>query len=391
MVGAFCHYLPIYKDSNGRYCSTTLNNNLFKRYLRIVDKLYVLTRVYNIDVSYEEAHQELIDINGVEIVEFPNLSSISHLLNLPFYKSKIRRIIDVSDLVFIRGGLIANVAADYSRKIRKPYLVECAYCSWDDYWNHGFFGKIVAPYMEIKQKRITKTAAFVIYVTESWLQERYPTNGIATYASNVYLPKHETFSLKERFHKNEIINHKNIFFGTIGGIDNKAKGHKYVIKAIRILKRKYGINAFYQVVGSGSGTYLKRFARKKRVESQLCIMGQLNREEIMKWLDSIDIYIQPSLQEGLPRSLIEAMSRGCLSIGSSTAGIPELLNKSYIFKRKNVRQLVDRILSLIECKDKNSISFSNYQKSLEFNIEDLDSRRNMIYDKYLEFIKTVQD
>ena len=120
-------------------------------------------------------------------------------------------------------------------------------------------------------------------------------------------------------------------------------------------------------------------------------MGQLNREEIMKWLDSIDIYIQPSLQEGLPRSLIEAMSRGCLSIGSSTAGIPELLNKSYIFKRKNVRQLVDRILSLIECKDKNSISFSNYQKSLEFNIEDLDSRRNMIYDKYLEFIKTVQD
>lgn len=387
MIGCFCHYLPIYKDINGNYCSTTLNNTLFKRYFRIVDKLYVLTRVYEIDISYEEAHQEKIDLDGVEIIEFPNLSSFVYLSSFNHHKKRIQIIIDKCDFVFIRGGLIANIAAEYSRKIKKPYLVECAYCSWDDYWNHGFIGKIVAPFMEIQQKRITKNAAFVIYVTESWLQKRYPTNGNSTYASNVYLPIQKDFSLDNRFRKNQSIDTKKIVVGTIGGVDNKAKGHKYVLKAMSILKKKYGINIFYEAVGSGSGDYLKKIAQNKRIDNQLNLKKQLTHEEILNWLDYIDLYIQPSLQEGLPRSLIEAMSRGCLCIGSSTAGIPELLEHQFVFKRKRVKQLVKRILQIINSANKNDVSSKNYKKSLEYNLEDLDCRRNKIYDMYLEAIK----
>ena len=43
------------------------------------------------------------------------------------------------------------------------------------------------------------------------------------------------------------------------------------------------------------------------------------------WLDDIDIYLQPSFQEGLPRATIEAMSRGAACVGSTCGGIPELL------------------------------------------------------------------
>jgi glycosyltransferase involved in cell wall biosynthesis len=48
--------------------------------------------------------------------------------------------------------------------------------------------------------------------------------------------------------------------------------------------------------------------------------------EVLSWLDTVDIYLQPSFQEGLPRALIEAMSRGCPAIGSTAGGIPELLS-----------------------------------------------------------------
>ena len=91
--GLFCHYLPIYKDKNGIYCSTTLTDVFFSRYFCVVDELYVATRVYNIDKTYNEAHQEKITLNRVKIIDFPNLSTIKgFLLDLPKAKKKINHI-----------------------------------------------------------------------------------------------------------------------------------------------------------------------------------------------------------------------------------------------------------------------------------------------------------
>ena len=49
-------------------------------------------------------------------------------------------------------------------------------------------------------------------------------------------------------------------------------------------------------------------------------------------MDQVDIYIQPSLTEGLPRGLLEAMSRGCPAIASRVGGIPELLGNSCLHR-----------------------------------------------------------
>ena len=48
-------------------------------------------------------------------------------------------------------------------------------------------------------------------------------------------------------------------------------------------------------------------------------------QPVLNWLDDIDIYVQPSFQEGLPRALVEAMSGGRPAFASTTGGIPELL------------------------------------------------------------------
>lgn len=39
--GIFCHDLPIYKDIDGNYCSTTLTDSLFLRYFNVVDELVI--------------------------------------------------------------------------------------------------------------------------------------------------------------------------------------------------------------------------------------------------------------------------------------------------------------------------------------------------------------
>lgn len=383
--GAFFHYLPIYKDKNGVYCSTTLTNDLFSRYFCVVDKLYIATRVYQINQTYKEAHQEKISLNNIKIIEFPNLSNPYTVFHVyPSAKRKILKLVQKVDLIFIRGGFIADIAAEAAIRLKKPYLMELAGCAWDGYWNYNFLGKLIAPFMELKAKHFAKEASHIIYVTEKWLQKRYPTNGVSTYASNVILTEIDNEVLEKRLKKiAEQKNKDEIVFGTIGGISNKAKGQQFVIDAISKLKNEFNIK--YELVGGGDSSYLINIAKKKHVKDKVVFKGQLTHEEVLLWLDSIDVYIQPSLQEGLPRSLIEAMSRACPAIGSTTAGIPELLNKNAIFKRKSVRVLTEKIRYFLTLDFKQS-AIINFEKAKEYQIDLLNDRRTELYKSYQKFV-----
>ena len=97
----------------------------------------------------------------------------------------------------------------------------------------------------------------------------------------------------------------------------------------------------------------------------------------------MDVYIQPSLQEGLPRALLEAMSRGLPCIGSNAGGIPELLEKKMIFKKRNVKQLCKILKNLNKEELINSANY-NFKKSKLYNLSYLNNKRNNFYDKILK-------
>lgn len=381
--GIFCHDLPIYKDINGYYCSTTLTDDLFSRYFTVVDELYVATRVYPIGTTYEDAHQEKITLPNIKFVEFPNLNTPKGFICLvPKAKKTLKEIISKVDLIFIRGGIIAVLAATIARELKKPYLLENAGCAWDTYWNHSLIGKLIAPYMEYRAIRDTRNASYVIYVTEKWLQARYPTNGICTHASNVILPPLDNNVLKRRLEKITNKQEKTIVVGTTAGINNKAKGQQYFIKAMAKMK---DLDIRYELVGGGDNTYLKVIAQKFRMGDKVIFKGQLNHTQVLEWIDGLDLYIQPSMQEGLPRALIEAMSRACPAIGSTTAGIPELLQDNAIFERGKVDALIKTFRYIIS-SDLSEIAKINFNKAKEYEIQDLNKRRNIIYNRYKEFV-----
>ena len=69
----------------------------------------------------------------------------------------------------------------------------------------------------------------------------------------------------------------------------------------------------------------------------------LLHEQIYGCIKNIDVYIQLSITECLPRTLVEAMSCTCSVIGSSSGGIPELVSPEFVFKRKNVSDFEDKL------------------------------------------------
>lgn len=314
------------------------------------------------------------------IIDTINVDDLAGVL-LGKYNDKIIKKMMDCQLVIVRvPSAIAYTAAELAHKNSIPYLAECMGEAWDSYWNHGdIAGKFAALYMELRLKHVMKNADYAIYVTKYYLQHRYPSNCKSIDASNVCIEKTDEEVLKRRLNKIAQMDKNNISLMTSASVEAVAKGHKYVIEAISGLAEK-GVNVKYYLAGGGNRKRLQEISEKYNVKEQVIFLGELPMKKLFRILEEIDIYIQPSLQEGLPRAVIEAMSMACPCLGSKTAGTPELLPSRYIFKRKSAVAIENAIFNLLN-DDMAKVASLNFKKSKEYLSKKLNRKRNIYFDE----------
>lgn len=384
----FCHDGPLRRDENKNYYGSAHNDETFKRYYNIADQLEAVIRVNNISGEEINLKYSKITVSPFEVVECPNLSGIkAMLLNKRKAKTIIKEAVERSDYIVARlPSRIGSIAIECAKKIKKPYLIELVTCPWDAYWNHSLKGKIVAPYIYYRTKENVESANHVVYVTNEFLQRRYPTSGKSVNCSNVSLKKFDNIVLDKRLKKiNEMKTSNKIIIGTTAAVNVRFKGQQYIIQALGQLKKQKGITNFeYQLVGGGNQTFLQSMAKKYDVLEQVKFLGPLQHNKVYEWLDTIDLYVQPSQQEGLPRALIEAMSRGIPAFGARTAGIPELLQSNYIFThtRKRVDDICDILISFTK-EEMLLQSKINYNESKNYEEAIIEERRNKFFNEFV--------
>ena len=140
-----------------------------------------------------------------------------------------------------------------------------------------------------------------------------------------------------------------------------------------------GIDVELRIIGGGDFKALLEQAEYLGVSDRVFFDGTLpSGLAVHEWLDRLDIYAQPSLTEGLPRALIEAMSRGLPATASNVGGIPELLGEEYLFRPGDAIGLAERVRDFILTPNrriaagrKNVETAEKYLKSV------LDSRREV--------------
>lgn len=380
MKAAFFFDTYLLRDNSNYYGMTLTYDFFHRRYLNVFDNIIVSTRVK--DIIYEIGdYSGYKKTNGKKVQVVP-IEKYKNIPDIIFKKRKIKKeiesIIDKVDKVIIRlPSIIGLCALDIVIKKKKNYIVEMVACPWDGYNNHtNIVGKLVAPFMYFKTKNKLKNASKVLYVTDKFLQKRYPTKGISYSCSDVELYENSKNVLESRI-KNINTKKDVISLMTIGNVNMKYKGHEYVIKAISLLKKE-GLKYKYYLIGNGNFDRLKKMSVKYGVKDDVVFLGSLNHDEVFEKLKNIDIYIQPSLQEGLPRALLEAMNMGCPCIGSDVGGIPELLSKKVIFKRKKYKELA-YLIKNFNSKKMLSEAKKNYNKSLRYSKENLEEKRIKIY------------
>lgn len=374
----FAHDHRFKVDEKGRlFSGGSFSNSVFERYLDVCDELIVVGRCETISCEDTSGYNP-INLRSVTFVPMENTNSIAGVLKRPFVQARMDEIVSGCDGVICRGSALGNMAAKAARRQGKPYLTEVVGCPFDALWNHGsLLGKLYAPYAFLRARLHIWQSDYTIYVTDEFLQKRYPTKGRWIGCSDVSLQEFDERILERRVSK---IQNKSelepIVLGTIGATHVKYKGQHYVIKALAKLKQAGLSNFQYQLVGDGDQGYLKSVAQKYDVTEQVVFLGKLTHQDVFHWLDGIDVYIQPSKTEGLPRALIEAMSRGLPCLGSQAGGIPELLEEDCLFSI--TRRTVDEIADLLESLTRDSMERQarhNFEESRKYDEVVLNHRR----------------
>lgn len=126
---------------------------------------------------------------------------------------------------------------------------------------------------------------------------------------------------------------------------SKRKNHVSIIRGLAACK---GINIQYYIAGTGAlKGQLEQVASKVNVSHRIHLLGY--RQNISDLLSAADIFCFPSLQEGLPVALMEAMASGLPCIVSAIRGNEDLIvpdKGGYLFDLERPCQLTSAIEKL---------------------------------------------
>lgn len=374
--------------TNAFFSEGKITNVTLSRYLHLGDAVTVVGR--KVPIS-EEQTSSYACCSG-EGISFRPLKGLTwHSILISNFAANSRRLfndVKSSDIVVLRlPSVLAIVVCLVLRLQRKPYIVEVvgdARESLNQALGNTRLSRIASVLFSFLTKRIIYNAIAAMYVTEEVLQKKYPCSGITDYASNVEIDPVDDAVLRARIRRGLELHREGIKIGLIGSYYNNYKGIDNAIEMVSRLSKEFPCIKLH-VLGSGDETIFSEVFKKTGAESHVVFDGVIPRHQVGFWLDKIDIYCQPSRTEGLPRSLIEAMSRGCPAVGSSVGGIPELLSSHYIFPPGDIERFCSVVRRLVTDKSlRKNASLVNFEKATDYYSNKLDARRRSFYKKVRE-------
>jgi glycosyltransferase involved in cell wall biosynthesis len=390
------------KTQDGNYYSTTVcDHNFWKRYLEVFDEVIVFARVKNIFGTITD--KAPANGPGVSFFELPTYVGPWEYLKYYFQLKKLsRKAVDSADAFILRvpGGMGSLLwRALIRRKI--PYSVEVIANFSDSIVSCGvnYITQLIVKILFGKnQLRQCQGAAASAYVTEKYLQSLYPPKNWTTHYSSIELTKESFISPGELEQKmirlKDAVDGKRPFkichIGTMGAL---YKAQDKLIEAVSVCRAK-GHDMKLSFLGSGK--YQDYFAQKAEelgMSKQVEFLGQVAPGKAVRdLLDSSDIFVLPSMTEGLPRALIEAMARGLPCIGTRIAGIPELLDPDSMIDAGNTKMLTEKLVFLCHNLDKLSkMAERNCKVAQNYDTVKLNERRVKFYAKVKEITKNSTD
>ncbi len=228
------------------------------------------------------------------------------------------------------------------RSCSRPYVSTC----------HGFFKK------RFFRKIFPCWGNRVIAISESVREHltkdfKVKQEDIRVVHNGIDLERFRSQSRQERIQtKNKLGLHDGPVVGIVARLSEE-KGHTYLIKAMEVVIAKIP-KAQLLIVGEGkTREELVNLTKAAALEKNIFFLPSvMDTQEI---LSALDLFVLPSLKEGLGLALMEAMACGLCVIGSDVGGIKSLIQDRYnglLVRPADSRELSYAILELLQNPDR---------------------------------------
>lgn len=335
LVAADNHY---YRDAKGDvYVDSVFNYDFYKRYLSVFDKVYAVGRVSQ--VMSAPMGKKRADGPEVEFLDLEPGRGLGGFVQTAVANKKlIKGYLRKADCIIARvPGVVANMVVAECEREGLHYSIEVVVDPWEYFApkaRGGLVNWAVRRKWTVGLKAACLHADGASYVTERYLQERYPCPALkgepghftGSYSS-VELPddsfgKPRNWTAKEQY---EIVHAANTFQGN-------AKGHYVLFDTMRKVVDS-GCNVTLTCIGDGPslGDY-KDYVAKLGIANKVVFTGRLaDGTAVRQRMAEADLFVFPTKAEGLPRVLLEAMAEGLPCLSTPVCGIPEILPRDMLF------------------------------------------------------------
>jgi glycosyltransferase involved in cell wall biosynthesis len=161
------------------------------------------------------------------------------------------------------------------------------------------------------------------------------------------------------------------------------KGLKYLIYAMEPVHLSHPDVRLFLVGNGPLRNELEHLVTKVDLETCVNFCGRITNDKVPDYIVASDIFVLPSLSEGLPIVILEAMAGGLPIIASKVGGIPEIViekENGLLFEPKKPEQITKQISFLLDNNDlKHQISRNNKEKIKYYSWENITDKLENIY------------
>lgn len=250
----------------------------------------------------------------------------------------------------------------------------------------GYFGRCKTLFYIILERLTACITDKIIALTQREKKDHLhfhiaPEDKFSVVHSGINLDRFSRMSVDPAAMKRRLgIPEGNMVVGTVGRL-TPVKGYKYLIKAAeKIVKTR--LDTTFVFLGDGELLdELKNITSMFGIEENVKFLGW--RQDVTEVMSTFDIFVLPSLNEGMGRVLVEAMALGKPIVASDVGGITDLVvdgKNGFLVPAGDVEIMVVRINDLLEsAKKRKKMGENGKSRSVNYSSDLMVKKIDQLY------------
>jgi glycosyltransferase involved in cell wall biosynthesis len=339
-------------------------SNLLNILNQISDEVYlIITKDKEIlDMEFDSFAEIIHEGGGNPIFRLIKIFRTQIKICLSIYKLK-----NVETLIFFMGGetlILPMIASKILHK--RVYLALGASQKNMSNLNKDFF-RFFSVLCKINFYFADKIIVYSKTLIKEW--------DLIKYRYKITIAPHHFIDLG-KFSKIKEMDQRENLVGYIGRLSPE-KGVLNLVKAIpSIVNEKKEIN--FSIIGNGKlMAEIEEYMVDNKLENNLNLEGWVNHDDLGAYLNDFKLLIVPSYTEGLPSTVLEAMSCGTPVLSTSVGSVPDIIKdheNGFLLNDNSIYSIKNGIIETLNYPDLNQISENGIRTTKSFTFKEAISR-----------------